>query len=416
MQPDNSNYDIQNILQQQIQKPDPPTDPVQNAAVEIVRSKLRQLYVEEPDVHTEMSEISAETEQQIELSIHQKYLKDLQDSGRNPMQIQDEWHAYYARLPDDQKHDVWREFNQKKPLITPEKKPYERPARHNPKQTKSKPTRPKILTRNPQPKQAQPDRTIEQIELDIQEKAKKAKYSPPGKLTKVDHLKSLMFGIGLATTLVTVLLFTFFNERFIAPFITPSRNIVVTPIIGYGSETVSPDPKIIIPKINLEIPVVYDVGSIQEDSIQKALESGVVHYDSTPKPGEQGNMVIVGHSSNNIFNKGKYKFAFVLLRNMDVGDKILIQKDSKLYTYIVYRNEVVEPSNVSVLTKADRDNTITLITCDPPGTTLNRRIVVAEQISPSPKDNQPPTSKDLGASDSVPGNADSLLQNIQGIF
>jgi sortase (surface protein transpeptidase) len=36
--------------------------------------------------------------------------------------------------------------------------------------------------------------------------------------------------------------------------------------------------KLIIPKINVEIPVVYDVNTIEESAVEKGLERGVVHY------------------------------------------------------------------------------------------------------------------------------------------
>src|SRR5690606_37361669 len=133
-----------------------------------------------------------------------------------------------------------------------------------------------------------------------------------GKLSRRQHLKSLMFGLSAGAFTVLLLLFGFFNERFIAPFITPSRNVSATPLILDENSAVGADPRLIIPKINVEVPVVYDVETVEEDAVQAGLERGVVHYATTSNPGEQGNGAIFGHSSNNILNKGKYKFAFVL--------------------------------------------------------------------------------------------------------
>ncbi len=131
-----------------------------------------------------------------------------------------------------------------------------------------------------------------------------------------------------------IVLFSFFNERFIAPLIQPSRNVTNTPLISDAS-AVGPAPEVIIPKINVEIPVVYGVNTIDEAAIDTALEEGVVHYADTADPGQNGNLVIVGHSSNNIFNKGKYKFAFVLLSRLETGDTFYLQKDGRRYTYQV---------------------------------------------------------------------------------
>ena len=150
---------------------------------------------------------------------------------------------------------------------------------------------------------------------------------------------------------------------------------------------------------------------------QKALESGVVHYATTPNPGEKGNAVIFGHSSNNIFNKGKYKFAFVLLSRLEPGDLFYINKDSKRYAYRVYKKDIVKPTQVSVLGATDKVATVTLITCDPPGTSLNRLVVVGEQISPDPSVNTTSTaSKPEHQPVLLPSNSPSLWQRLVGWF
>jgi sortase A len=223
----------------------------------------------------------------------------------------------------------------------------------------------------------------------------------------------LLFGLAVGSVVLLIFLFGFFNERFIAPFIQPSRDVSNTPIISTNTPS-GQEPKIIIPKINVEIPVVYGVKTVDDDSVNKALESGVVHYANTSLPGEQGNGVIVGHSSNNIFNKGQYKFAFVLLRRMENGDIFYLDKDGKRYTYQVYTREVVRPTDVSVLGARDKPSTITLITCDPPGTTANRLVVVGEQISPDPNTNlaRSDDGELTGKITTIPGNAPSLWSRL----
>jgi LPXTG-site transpeptidase (sortase) family protein len=131
-------------------------------------------------------------------------------------------------------------------------------------------------------------------------------------------------------------------------------------------------------------------------------------------PGQDGNVVIFGHSSNNIFNPGKYKFAFVLLSKMENGDTFYIQKDGKRYTYQVYKKEIVAPANVGVLTNTGKAATATLITCDPPGTSTNRLVVVAEQISPDPAQNsaQVAQSATVTQASTIPGNAPTLWSRL----
>ena len=93
-------------------------------------------------------------------------------------------------------------------------------------------------------------------------------------------------------------------------------------------------------------------------------------------------------SSNNIFNKGKYKFAFVLLHELVPGDTFYITKDGKVYAYEVFNKMVVEPGAVEVLNPVEGHQAIaTLITCDPPGTSLKRLVIQGDQVSPSPSGN-----------------------------
>ncbi|HXR49542.1 MAG TPA: class E sortase, partial [Verrucomicrobiae bacterium] len=132
----------------------------------------------------------------------------------------------------------------------------------------------------------------------------------------------------------------------------------------------------------------YTQTSDDENAIQNALEKGIVHYPSTVFPGQQGNAAYFGHSSNNIFNPGKYKFAFVLLHELQPGDTFYLTYQGKSYVYKVFKRIVVEPDQVDVLNNVPgHPATATLITCDPPGTALHRLVVVGDQISPDPLQN-----------------------------
>lgn len=194
------------------------------------------------------------------------------------------------------------------------------------------------------------------------------------------------------------------------------------------TETVGPEPLIIIPKINVNVPVVYDEPTFEEAKVQKALERGVVHYGNTAVPGQPGNNVIVGHSSNNWWASGQYKFAFVLLDKLEVGDTFVLHYNSKKYIYQVSNKTVVEPTNVGVLAQTTTEPTVTLITCTPPGTSLRRLVVQAKQISPDPSGVKPPPAADADnnlpnqlpgsnateeSEDNLPGNTPSLLEQVK---
>jgi sortase A len=216
---------------------------------------------------------------------------------------------------------------------------------------------------------------------------------------------------------LVVLLFSFFNEYIIAPFIQPSRKVSATPIILSSTATLaSSTPQVIIPKINVQIPLDFGVQTNDENAIENALQDGIVHYPSTVLPGQNGNTAFFGHSSNNIFNPGKYKFAFVLLHTLTTGDIFYITYNGKEYAYQVFAREVVDPGQVSVLTDTKgKAATATLITCDPPGTSLHRLVVWGEQISPNPAGN---TAGTLAAAPSAPrqlaSNGPTLWQRLVG--
>lgn len=366
-------------------------------AVNLIRSKIDKLYGDEPSAKEEITEVKTVRH---ELSKHQKYMKNLSESGQSLAEIQTKWHEYYLQLPDKEKHEVWQEFyanhqrKEKEPQTTQAKKP--------------KLNETKIV-------QANHPETIADTKKKIIHKVKSKNTT---KLSATGHLKSLLFGLGMGSIVVAILLFSFFNERFVAPFITPSKNVSSTSIIiDPNSTEAGPESEIIIPKINVEVPVVYNVASNQEKDVQKGLEDGVVHYITTPNPGENGNSVIVGHSSNNILNKGKYKFAFVLLNKLDKGDTFSLTKNGKRYTYKVYEKKIVKPTDISVLANQDKTATVTLITCDPPGTSINRLIIVGEQISPEITTNVASTAKpESGQPAIIPGNSPSLWSRITGLF
>ncbi len=197
----------------------------------------------------------------------------------------------------------------------------------------------------------------------------------------------------IVSALVVGLLFLFvqYNRLFVAnvkAYVSPgssiSQNIIVDPTT---STKVGPEPRVVVPKINVDAPVVYGVGSLQEDPIQDALRSGVVHYPipgANSVPGQVGNTVLLGHSSNDVFDNGQYKFVFLLLERLNEGDTFYIHYNGTRYTYSVTKKEVIDPTEVGKLVINTGKPMATLVTCVPPGTALKRLVVYADQISPDP--------------------------------
>ncbi|HUS26716.1 MAG TPA: sortase [Nevskiaceae bacterium] len=388
-----------------------------NPAAELIRRKLETLYSNEPSAKQELAAQRPAPEPP--RSKHQQFMYDLSTSGKSLAQIQTDWHNYYLHLPDDQKHQVWQEFytaNTQQPSsytrFVEQQAGANQPAASSPPPGMPHPAAHHTVVADHSP---EPTQTERRSVADIKRKiVKHVKASEHTRHKAKQHLMSLAVGIGTGALVLLILLFGFFNEVIIAPFIQPSRTTGETPIIVSSTAVAaSTTPEVIIPKINVEIPTDYATASSDEDTFQKALESGVVHYPTTVLPGQQGNTALFGHSSNNIFNKGKYKFAFVLLHELVPGDVFYLTHNGTVYSYRVYDKKIVEPSEISVLSNVPgKVATATLITCDPPGTSLHRLVVWGEQISPDPGANAAVAAPAAGQPQQLTSNGPTLWSRL----
>jgi LPXTG-site transpeptidase (sortase) family protein len=372
-------------------------------AADLIRNKVAAIYSEEPDAKTEIQEVNSESNP----SKHQRYMYELSTSGKDLATIQTEWHNYYSNLPAADKHEVWKEFYDSQSNIGGE--------------TSDKLSEPSANTKELAVRKheaATPTRKRRPKKQDLKPKqlsgALKDKVTAGGKLKAKHQVQSLLFGLSMGFLVVFIFLFSFFNEVIIAPFIQPSRVSADTPIIiNTAQPAPTSSPEVIIPKINVQIPVDYNETSTSESVIESDLEDGVVHYPTTVEPGQNGNTAFFGHSSNNIFNQGKYKFAFVLLHTLVNGDTFYLTYNDKVYVYKVVNKYIVSPSDIGVLGPVSGyPSTATLITCDPPGTSINRLIVVGEQISPDPSTNvaapASTASANMSSVTQLPGNGPTL--------
>ncbi len=242
----------------------------------------------------------------------------------------------------------------------------------------------------------------------------KATHHDKRHATKKNRVKPIIAAVGSF-----VLLLALFKSQIIFSQISylgqankASSNV---PVITGNNELISADSVLNIPKINVSAPIVF-VPTTEESQIQKALEGGVVHYGGTAEPGQKGNAVIVGHSSNDWWEPGNYKFVFVLLDKLIVGDTFSLNYKSTKYVYEVTEVKVVEPTELSVLAPT-ADPTITLITCTPPGTSWKRLVIKARQISPSPTSAVATTTTATPTpTGALPSNPPSFFEQIAQFF
>lgn len=144
--------------------------------------------------------------------------------------------------------------------------------------------------------------------------------------------------------------------------------------------------RVIIPKIGKNIPLLdvenrnIDWQNELNDIFMKELEKGIIRYPGSSKPGEDWVSFIFGHSSNLPWMKWDYNDIFSTLDNVVYWDEIIIYYGQEKFTYKIKEKKVIKPWDVSVLKRNQNKSEISLMTCRPVWTTLNRLIVTWELV------------------------------------
>lgn len=183
--------------------------------------------------------------------------------------------------------------------------------------------------------------------------------------------------------------------------------------------TITKDDRLIISRIGVDVPIIFDADASSQASLNAAMDKGVAWFNiqqAHSKPGEKGNFAVSGHSSNDWAESGEYKFVFGPLEQMRVGDTYYVNYQQKRYIYKVTSTKVVSPSDVSALATDSSKPIMTLITCTPLGTDWNRLLVFADQISPDPNAaNTPAVTTNNTATSEMPKNSPTILEKLFGI-
>ena len=326
-------------------------------------------------------------------------------------------------------HSAWQDYYQKyygeyygraaKEYVARERLKIERDLAEREAKAAEERTTISSVTSTPAP--AQSAEESEAIQNDFKSKIQKKVAKRAKKMRKSRHFIPLTIGF---TILVLGLLFQY-NQVIIAnavAYMSPGGSEVndITAIDPTVSASVHNKPTLMIPKLNVEVPVVF--GSKNDlSSMANAMSNGVAHFSipgASAKPGEVGNFAISGHSAGNIYQQSDYKFIFSGLTRMGTGDLIYMDYENQRYTYRVTGTRTVEPSNSKSLREIASNNPgkpmITLITCTPLGTSKYRLLVYGEQIHPNydgSSDIEEPVEDDDNNDDqTMPKNDDSPFE------
>jgi len=363
-----------------VMDPQKPSDNNRDAAANIVRGQLDAIYGNQPHIMTPTDDTAQQP--------HQSQTNHSDQHTAQTAVPAEHWQQYHAQ---------WQDYYQKY---------YERYYVGHLHQAMEEQVK---ASRTPKEKRDEDIVDLRQkILTNAKESAQKARHSR--------HFIPVLS----AVVVVAVVAFLQYNQilfanvqAYVSPGAIDPQNIVVDPTTNVQ---VSSDPKLIIPKINVDVPVIYGAG-YDHDSQMAAMQKGVAHFaipGANSVPGQTGNTVLSGHSSNDLFDPGDYKFIFAQLEKLQAGDTIYVNYNSVRFTYTVTKKQVVKPTDVSALYGLNDKPYLTLITCTPLGTSQNRLLVTAEQIAPDPAKATAAPAAGSTNSAAMPGNGPTALEKLFG--
>ncbi|MDO8557849.1 MAG: sortase [bacterium] len=133
-----------------------------------------------------------------------------------------------------------------------------------------------------------------------------------------------------------------------------------------------------IPKLHVSAPIVETSRDLK--ILDKDLESGVVRWPADAKAGgEEGAMILLGHSSAPMTYKGTYGSVFALLDKLEKGDRISVS-GRETRTYRVVERLIINPKTYKEDFQGLAGDNLVLVSCWPVGSRLQRIAVRAERI------------------------------------
>jgi len=210
---------------------------------------------------------------------------------------------------------------------------------------------------------------------------------------KVDYL-SILTKLGLClialALFLAILIFYPVVIKEIGYFLSkPSENMAILASkndskggIDVSREIVAVDKEfsLIVPKIGANSKVVPDVDPYNSQVYQRELTKGVAHAKGTVYPGQVGNSFYFAHSSDNFYNANRYNSVFYLLNKLEKDDLFYFVYKEEIFKYKVLQVKIVSADSIDYLKGTTERKLVTLMTCWPAGTTLQRLVVVGELV------------------------------------
>ena len=210
----------------------------------------------------------------------------------------------------------------------------------------------------------------------------------PSRIVKLGYHFIRTFGAGLIAFAVTGIIFSFWpiaRSEFLYRFGTHEQIQIdkFSPIDGGSNAAelgLDPYFSIYIPKIDAKAKVIPNVDAGNPVDYLKALSLGVAHAKGTNFPGQGKTIYLFSHSTDSPVNIAKYNAVFYLLGKLEIGDKIVVYFLDQEHDYIITDKFTTVANDTSWLQDNGQGERLVLQTCDPPGTSWRRLLVIAKPV------------------------------------
>ena len=187
---------------------------------------------------------------------------------------------------------------------------------------------------------------------------------------KILPVLALRYVVYVLVTIVTLALF------FVSPPVA---------LAGGPASMLNTFGRVVIPAIALDseiVPVGSDIVTVGGNKYRRWATSNnlIGWHNLSAQPGQTGNMVLTGHSDI-------YARIFRNLKDVEIGNEIIIMSGGKEYRYRVAQKILVREQGASIAERAKNgrlidpttDKRLTLVTCANPGAT-HRLIIIARPV------------------------------------
>ena len=157
-------------------------------------------------------------------------------------------------------------------------------------------------------------------------------------------------------------------------------------IVAEVAQQVSLPERIVISAIGMDLPI-QNPATKDIDALTEVLKAGPARYVDSAKLGEDGNMLLFGHSSQLPVVRNQMYKAFNNISKLKTGDTISVYGGGGEYLYSVVSVREGDASEDVIDLSRTNGTRITLVTCNTLGEKTARWIVEADLIGTVPSAN-----------------------------